>query len=206
MENSWPHGVTTLEDMYEFSWKLFGKERAIENLLKDTDFDAPSGCFLIRVKDACNQGNWTEWQTLIDDAMKDTMDVWGKKAVEVRARSAGQGRIRQYDCLQVSSSPCNCRVCFGGDSHQAKLETGSFANKATTSMAMQLRGKFWSTKEKWHEKELGYHTKAFHLVLNRYERNDGIEDHQDHSKTYDPNLDSDVSNVGHAVDLSLIHI
>ena len=147
-------------------------------------FDAYPGCFLIRVKDACNQGNWTEWPTLIDDAMKDTMDVWGKKAVEVRARSAGSGRIRQYDCLQVSMSPCNCRVSFGGDSHQAKLESGSFANKATTTMSMRLRDKFWSTREKWHEKELGYHTKAFHLVLNRYERNDGIEDHKDQSRTY----------------------
>ena len=138
MENSWPHGVTTLKDMYEFSWKLVGKERIIENLLKDTDFDVPSGCFLIRVKDACNQGNWTEWPTLIDDAMKDTMDVWGKKAVEVRARSAGSGRIRQYDCLQVSMSPCNCRISFGRDSHQAKLESGSFANKASSSPLTSL--------------------------------------------------------------------
>ena len=187
MENSWPHGVTTLDDMYQFSRKLFGKEHVIENLLKDTDFDVPSGCFLIRVKGACKQDDWVEWPGLIDEAMKETMDVWGEKTVvEVRAKSSGQGKIRQYDSLQVTPSPCNCRVSFGGDSHQAKLESGSSANAATSRMATRLIEKFWPTTEKWHEKELGYHTKAFHLVLNRYQRNDGIEDHQDHSKTYDP--------------------
>ena len=186
MRSSWPVGVTTQEDMHRYAKTLFG-DCKIEDLLTGIPFWQYPRCFLIRVKGACKQDNWVQWPGLIDDAMKETMDVWGaKEVVQVRAKSSGQGRIRQYDSLQVTPSPCNCRVSFGGDAHQGRLQTGSSANTATSTMATRLMEKFKPTTEKWHEKELGYHTKAFHLVLNRYERNDGIEDHQDHSKTYDP--------------------
>ena len=31
-------------------------------------FDGNPGCFLIRVKGACNEGNWERWPDLIDEA------------------------------------------------------------------------------------------------------------------------------------------
>ena len=67
MSSSWPVGVTTLEDMKRYAKTLFGNCR-IENLLKGTSFDGYSGCFLIRVKGACNNGDWKMWPDLIERA------------------------------------------------------------------------------------------------------------------------------------------
>ena len=70
--SSWPEGVTTMDDMETYAKTLFG-ECIIENLLANTPFDNHPGCFLIRVKGACNKGDWNDWPKLIDDAMKDTV-------------------------------------------------------------------------------------------------------------------------------------
>ena len=63
MSSSWPIGVTTQEDMPRYAKTLFG-ECEIENLLTGTKFDGHPGSFLIRVKGACNQGNWKTWLAL----------------------------------------------------------------------------------------------------------------------------------------------
>ena len=72
MTSSWPEGVTTQEDMHLYAETLFG-DCEIENLLTGTQFDAHPGCFLIRVKGACNKGDWNKWPELIDEAMKTTV-------------------------------------------------------------------------------------------------------------------------------------
>ena len=76
------------------------------------------------------------------------------------------------------------RVYFGGDTHH-KLQTGSSVTRATQTMANMLMAKFKPTTEQWDENQPGYHAKAFHLVLNKYHRNDSIDPHQDLSTTYD---------------------
>ena len=102
------------------------------------------------------------------------------------SRVSGAARARQYDTLQVTPNTCTCRVSFGGDGHQQKiLQTGSSATPATRAMGNMLMAKFKPPVEKWNENQPGYHAKAFHLVLNRYQRNDGIDSHQDISMTYD---------------------
>ena len=45
-------------------------------------------------------------------------------------------------------------------------------------------GQFKPTIQQWDKNQPGYHAKAFHLVLNTYHRNDGIDAHQDISETY----------------------
>ena len=183
MSSSWPVGVTTQEDMHRYAKTLFG-DCKIENLLTGMPFDGYPGCFLIRVKGACNQGNWKRWPDLIDEAMKATVETYGRPdIIQVKSKVAGAPRTRQYDSLQVTPSTCTCRVCFGGDGHQ-KLQTGSSATPATQTMAKMLMAKFKPTTERWDKNQPGYHTKAFHLVLNKYYRNDGIDLHRDHSKTY----------------------
>ena len=48
-----------------------------------------------------------------------------------------------------------------------------------------LMAHFKPKTEKWDGNKPGYREKAFHLVLNKYHRNDSIDLHQDKSTTYD---------------------
>ena len=183
MSSSWPVGVTTQEDMHRYAQTLFGNCE-IEDLLKDLPFEECSGCFLIRVKGACNKGDWKKWPQLIDDAMKETVQFYGKAVIEVKSRVSGGPKVRLYDTLQVTPNTCTCRVYFGADKHH-KHQTSSSATRATQKMENMLMGKFKPTTEQWEENQPGYHAKAFHLVLNKYNRNDGLDPHQDLSETYD---------------------
>ena len=109
--------------------------------------------------------------------MKATVDTFGRAdVIQVKAKVGCGPRARQYDTLQVTPNTCTCRVYFGGDSHH-KLQTSSPAATATQTM-----GKL--ATDQWDENQPGYHAKAFHLVLNKYHRNDGIDPHQDLSMTY----------------------
>ena len=92
MSSSWPVGVTTQEDMHRYAKTLFG-DCKIENLLTGMPFDAYPGCFLIRVKGACNQGDWEKWPDLIDEAMKATVDTYGRYPLIGPAGMAWTGRL-----------------------------------------------------------------------------------------------------------------
>ena len=183
MTSSWPEGVTTQEDMYLYAETLFG-DCEIENLLTGTQVDGDPGCFLIRVKGACNQGNWNEWPKLTDEAMKATVETYGRPdIIQVKSKVAGAPRARLYDTMQVTPNTCTCRAYFGGDRHH-KLQTSSSATTATQTMGKMLRALFKPTTEQWNETQPSYHGKACHLVLNKYQRNDGIDPHKDLSPTY----------------------
>ena len=89
MRSSWPVGVTTQEDMRLYAKTLFGYCK-IENLLTGTPFDGRPGCFLIRVKGACNQGGWEMWPRLIDDAMKAIVDTFERPdIIQVKSKVKG---------------------------------------------------------------------------------------------------------------------
>ena len=75
MTSSWPVGVTTQEDMHSYATTLFG-DCEMENLLTGTPFDGYPGCFLIRVKGACNKDDWIDWPGLIDEAMQHTVQTY----------------------------------------------------------------------------------------------------------------------------------
>ena len=114
MSSSWPVGVTTQEDMHRYAKTLFGNCE-IENLLTGMPFDGYAGCFLIRVKGACNKGNWMIWPDLIDGAMKATVETYGRPdIIQVKSRVSGAPRARLYDTVQVTPNTCTCRVSFGG--------------------------------------------------------------------------------------------
>ena len=140
MSSSWPVGVTTQEDMHRYAKTLFGNCK-IENLLTGMEFDAYPGCFLIRVKGACMQGDWQNWPHLIDAAMKATVETYGRPdVIQVKSKVVGAPRARLYDTLQVTPNTCTCRVYFGGDGHH-KLQTSSSATPATQTMAKILMAK-----------------------------------------------------------------
>ena len=87
--SSWPLGVTSLEDMHRYSETLFGN-CIIENLLTDMDFDGHPGCHFIRVKGACNQGDWMEYPGLINEAMKATVETYERPdIIQVKSKVAG---------------------------------------------------------------------------------------------------------------------
>ena len=69
-----------------------------------------------------------------------------------------------------------------------QFETSSSASPATQMMDKSLMEKLGKKDIKWDGVKpgqiRGYHQKAFHLVLNRYLRDDGIDAHQDKSPTY----------------------
>ena len=141
--------------------------------------------FLIRVKGACNQGNWKRWPDLIGEATKATVDTYGRPdIIQVKSKVSGAPRARLYATLQVTPNTCTCRVSFGGDGHH-KLQTRSSTTTATQTMGKLLMAKFKPTTDQWDEHQPGYHTKACHLVLNTHHRNDGIDAHHDLSMTYD---------------------
>ena len=95
MSSSWPVGVTTQEDMHRYAKTLFG-DCKIENLLTGTQCDAYPGCFLIRVKGACKQGEWKDWPTLTEQAMSDrTSEVDFAKAKAELIQAAAQLRAIQ---------------------------------------------------------------------------------------------------------------
>ena len=110
MRSSWPDGVTTTDDMVRYAQTLFpGCE--IEDLLTGVGFDTCdlTGCFLIRVKGACKEGNWKNWPVLIDDAMKATVDRYGyPDVIQVKSKVGGNARARLYDTLQVTPGTCTC--------------------------------------------------------------------------------------------------
>ena len=88
MSYSWPVGVTTQEDMHRYAKTLFG-DCKIENFLTGMPFDARPGCFLIRVKGACNQGNWKTWPDLFGEAMKASVATYGRPdVIQVKSRIA----------------------------------------------------------------------------------------------------------------------
>ena len=166
MSSSWPVGVTTQEDMHRYAKTLFG-DCKIENLLTGTSFDNNPGCYLIRVKGACNNGEWKMWPNVIDNAMTATVQTYGRDdVIQAKSRASGAPRARLYDTLQVTPNPCTCRVDFGGDKHH-RLQTSSSATTATQRMGKMLMAKFKPTTEQWDEHQPGYHAKAFHLLLNR---------------------------------------
>ena len=104
MSSSWPVGVTTQEDMHRYAKTLFA-DCEIESLLTGMAFDGCPGCFLIRVKGACNKGNWKNWPDLIDDAMKATVDTYGRSdIIQVKSKVSGCPRARLYDTMQVTPS------------------------------------------------------------------------------------------------------
>ena len=144
MSSSWPVGVTTLEDMHRYAKTLFG-DCEIENLLTGTPFDGHSECFLIRVKGACNNLDWERWPVLIDEAMKATVDTYGRSdVIQVKSRVSGGPRQRRYDTLQVTPNPCTCRVYFGSDNNH-RLQTASSATTATQTMDRMRMAKFKPT-------------------------------------------------------------
>ena len=106
--------------------------------------------------------------------------------IEARAKIDNGPRQRLYDTIQVTPNACTCRVDFGGDKHVKKHQTSSSSTAATLKMDQILMEKFKPTTEKWNENKSGYYDKAFHIVLNRYKLNDGLDAHQDKSRTYDP--------------------
>ena len=141
MSSSWPVGVTTQEDMHRYAKTLFG-DCEIENLLTGMPFGGYPGCFLIRVKGACNKGPWNSWPDLIDEAMKDTVKTYGRQdIIQVKAKVAGAPRARLYDTLQVAPNGCTCRVYFGSDKHH-KHQTSSSATTATQRMDNMMMAKF----------------------------------------------------------------
>ena len=133
MRSSWPVGVTTLKDMHSYAKTLFGDCKR-ENLLTGTPFDGRPGCFLMRVKSACNTDEWKSWPGLIDKAMEATVKVYGyADVIQAKSKALGAPRARLYDTLQVTPNPCTCRVYFGGDRHH-KLQTSSSATTPTKRM------------------------------------------------------------------------
>ena len=82
MSSSWPVGVTTQQEMHRYAKTLFG-DCKIENLLTNTEFDNFKQCFPIRVKGACNQGDWKTWPDLIDEAMKATVETYGLSLIHI---------------------------------------------------------------------------------------------------------------------------
>ena len=187
MQSSWPDGVTSYEDMCSYAKTLFSEQCAIEDLLTDVpDFGKRDGCFLIRVKGACRLKKWDAWPVLIDRAMSQTVGIHGSvDVIQVKARAGGP-KQRLYETLQVSPPTCSCRVYFGGDKHM-KFETSSSATEATNNMAKMLMVNFEPRRVQWNqENQCGYYKKAFHLVLNRYQWDDGLDPHKDRSETYDP--------------------
>ena len=165
--------------MRRYSETLFGR-CTIENLLAGLPFDEIPGCVLFRVKDACNKGDWKIGPGLIDAALKEAVEAHGRDdIIQVKSK-----RARMFDTLQVTPNGCSCRVSFGGDRH-FRHKTSASETKATQEMNKMLMAKFKPTTEQWDENQPGYHAKAFHLVLNKYHRNDGIDPHQDLSTTYD---------------------
>ena len=138
------------------------------DLLRGTPFHNHPWCFLSRAKGACNQDDWKMCPDLIDKAMKATVETFHRPdIIQVKSKVSG-AKTRLYDTLQVIPNTCACRVSFGGDGHHHKLQTGSSATPATQTMAKMLMAKF----------------KAFPLVLNKYQGNDGIDPRQDISRTY----------------------
>ena len=186
MASSWPTGVTSMDDMHRFAKTLFGKSCAIEDLLKGTPFWNKERCHLIRVKNACSEYPWNTWPELIDEAMSETVKIQNNpKIIMARGARQDQGpRARLYDTIQVTPTACTCRIPFGADSHQKTHCTGSSSTSATIQMDKMLMNKFQS-RQQWAHNQSGYHEKAFHIVLNRYNRDDGIGPHHDISKTYD---------------------
>ena len=150
MRNSWPLGVSTQSDMERYAKTLFGNCK-IENVRACMPVDGYSGCVLIRVKDACNQGDWMEWPDLVTNAMNSIVETYDRPdVIQVKSKVAGAPRARQYDTLQVTPSTCTCRVLFGGDNHH-KLQTSSSATTATQTMDKILTAKFKPTTEQWTE-------------------------------------------------------
>ena len=183
MDSTWPIGVTTELGMHRYAQVLFGN-CAIENLLEGLPFDVKPGCFLWRVKDACKQGEWSCWPGLIEEAMEATVAIHGIDAIQVKSRQEGRPRSRLYDTLQVTPNGCRCRASFGGDKHQ-RYQTSASETNATLKMHKMLMDKFKPKDEDWYQNKFSYYAKAYHLVLNRYNRNDGIDPHQDLAPTYD---------------------
>ena len=184
MKSAWPIGVATERDMQLYVKTLFG-ECKTEDLLKGTQFVGCPGCYLWRVKYACRAKEWQCWPQLIDEAMTDIAKIHKRESIiEARAKIDNGPRQRLYDTIQVTPNRCTCRVDFGGDKHVKKHQTSSSSTAATLRMDQILMEKFKPTTEKWNENKSGYYDKAFHIVLNRYELNDGIDVHTDFSKTY----------------------
>ena len=151
MSSSWPVGVTTAKDMRCYANTLFG-DCEIEDLLTGTPFDRHPGCHLIRVKGACNQGDWKGLPDLTDEAMKNTVDTYQRAdIIQVKSRASGAARARQYDTLQITPNKCTCRIVFGGDKHH-RLQTSSSAFPATQSMGKMLMKKFKPPTEHWNKK------------------------------------------------------
>ena len=141
------------------------------------------------MKGACNKADWKNWPHLIDEAMKATVETYGQPdVIHAKARRGGR-RARLYDTLQVTPNGCTCRVSFGADRHH-KLQASSSETQATRAMGKMLMAKFKRPTQQWAVNQPGYHAKAFHLVLNRYDRNDGADPHKDLSETYDGRIPS----------------
>lgn len=170
--------------MHRYAETLIG-DCPIEDLLKGTPFDEYAGCYMIRVKGDCHKDDWESLPDLMDEAMEDTVSAYASRDVlEVKSNVSGRGQARLYDTLQVTPNGCTCRVYVGG-ARLHKIKTSSPATTATHKMDKMRMAKFKPTLQQWDKTQPGYHAIAFHLVLHTYQRNDGIDAHQDISELYD---------------------
>ena len=156
-----------MQDMQRYTWTLFGTNVTIEDLLEKTPWQNIPECSLIRVKHACKKKDGAIWPELIEQVMRDTVAIHTyPEIIKAKAKKGERPKERLYDTLQVTPNQCSCRVTFGADAHYKACWTSAWSTTTTQSMDKMLMKKF------------------FHSVVNRYDRNNGINAHQDISETY----------------------
>ena len=196
VQNMWPNGVRTLDDMRKFGQLIVGPTASLENYCDRLPVADMQDTFLVVSRGGCAQGTrLADLEICVPDMMAEltryAQERGNSHRPEVTYQTGADTATKDswYDTAQLSRSLCNCKINFGGEG-QAKTrknlnpdcqrwKTGIyfeavFLNALTQNSLQATVG------------ENAYLHKAFHALLNRnrHIQNHRIGWHDDSADSY----------------------
>ena len=193
VKHSWPHAVTSWEDIVKFAQLLFGKDVRVENYSSRLPTSSQES-FLLFAKGACKAPRpFSAVRRLISrhlGEIENFEEGRGNSAQKLKSQEVGgrKGNQVYYYSSQVTCEPCTCRTFFGADAHQWHIPTSSGCWEAGAEFHQLLDHTLAENfKEFGNTQQLpAWMEKSWQVVFNKNNHNQGhgIDPHTDWYWTY----------------------
>ena len=124
VQNMWPNGVRTLDDMRKFGQLIVGPTASLENYCDRLPVADMQDTFLVVSRGGCAPGTrLADLEICVPDMMAElrryAQERGNSHKPEVTYQTGADANDSWYDTAQLSRSLCNCKINFGGEG-QAK--------------------------------------------------------------------------------------
>ena len=130
VQNMWPNGVRTLDDMTRFGQLIVGPTASLENYYDRLPEANMQDTFLVVSRGGCGPGTpLADLQVCVPDMMAEltryAYERGNSHKPEVTYQTGADANDSWYDSAQLSRSLCTCKINFGGE---GKSNTRKFLN------------------------------------------------------------------------------